>query len=80
MIIHAHRLYDAVTGVVVLASVTKAALPTWDRFADYPRFQSAYKFVMIFLLSIASLDVRALIRPSIQSNGPQRDANGKVAT
>ena len=64
---HWHKIYDIGSGVVICASLIYAAFPSWESFNDYPRFQSAYKFVMIFVVKLASLNVRSMLRPDIQA-------------
>ena len=64
---HWHKIYDIGSAIVLSSSVLYAALPSWESFEDWPRFQERYKFVMIFVVKLASLNVRSMLRPDIQA-------------
>jgi hypothetical protein len=50
---HFHQIYDIVCGIVVGASVLYMVLPPVESFAQWPKFQSAYSFALIFLKALA---------------------------
>ena len=50
---HFHHVYDIVSGIVVGASVLYTILPPVENFVQWPKFQSGYGFVLIFLKAFA---------------------------
>ena len=64
---HLHEVYDYVGAVVMGSSLLYSFLPNWDQFNDYPKFQSAYKFLMIFIVKFASFNFRSQLKPEIQA-------------
>jgi hypothetical protein len=49
----AHEVFDIVSYTVAGASVLYTVLPPWEQFSQWPRFQSAYQFLLIFLKAVA---------------------------
>lgn len=74
---HAHRIYDIVAGTVTGCAFLYGALPPWEQFNDYPKFQNAYRFVMIFVFKIGSLNVRSLLSPQIQATSNKGGTDSK---
>jgi hypothetical protein len=72
-----HQLLDYITWTVTGGSILYSFLPPWDAFADYPRFQKAYKFFMIFAVKIASANLRDKIYPQIQATSNQQGTESK---
>ena len=74
---HAHGIYDVVTGIVTGFSILYGVLPPWEQFADYPRFQKWYKFSMIFIVKFGSLNVRSILSPQIQATSNKAGTESK---
>lgn len=62
-----HRLFDVAGAVVLMSSTIYTLFPPWESFKDYPRFQKAYRFVMIFVVRFASINLRSVVYPKIQA-------------
>jgi hypothetical protein len=59
------KAWDYFSSFVTICSVLYALLPPWEQFTMYPRFQSAYRFAMIFLVRFGSLNLRSTFNPAI---------------
>lgn len=62
-----HNVWDIGAGVVVGSSLLNSFLPPYEDFADYPRFQKAYKFATIFIVRFASVNLKSVVYPRIQA-------------
>jgi hypothetical protein len=62
-----HKFYDIATGIVTGASILYTALPTVESFDNYPRFKAFYGIFMVFVVKIASINLRSMLRPQIQA-------------
>jgi hypothetical protein len=54
-----------IANFALVCSILYTALPPWEAFWQYPRFQSAYRFVMIFLLRFGSINFRSQVYQKI---------------
>jgi hypothetical protein len=66
-----HELFDIITRTVTVCSLIYSLFPPVEAFADYPRFQKGYKFVLIFVLKFASFNFRNVVIPDIKSTANQ---------
>jgi hypothetical protein len=48
-----HQIFDIAAYTVAGASVLYTVLPPWEQFGQWPKFQSAYQFILIFLKAVA---------------------------
>ena len=62
-----HRLFDLAGGIVLTSSFIYSLSPPVESFDKYPRFQYAYAFVMIWIVKLASANVRSLVYPKLQA-------------
>lgn len=61
-----HQLYDYGSAIVIVCTGLYNFLPPWDQFADWPRFQSFYKFLMLFIKG-GSGNFRSTLHKDIQA-------------
>ena len=56
-----HHVFDIVGTIVIASSLVSAALPPYETFDFAPRFQLAYRIVLVLLDRVGSLNLRSLM-------------------
>lgn len=74
---HAHHILDDITYTVTGFSLLYAALPPWEQFNDYPTFQKWYKFALIFIVKLGSLNIRSAVNTGIQATSNKAGTESK---
>ena len=77
-----HQLFDIVAGIVLACSLIGSVLPPYEVFSFSPRFQTAYRILVIFISTIGALNFRNLLikmYPSYQIKNGDQNAS-KTAT
>ncbi len=77
-----HWLVDFVLASVVVSSILYSILPPFEKFNEYPRFQSGYKFFLIFLQAIAINGRGSLMKyySSYKNGGQSGQADAQKTT
>ncbi len=64
-----HQIFDWAGGIVIVSSLLNSFLPPYEWFAQWPRFQAAYKIITLTVARWGAINIKSAIYPSIKQNG-----------
>jgi hypothetical protein len=60
-----HKYFDYIAGFVLFCNIINLFLPPWERFTEWPKFQSIYKLLCVFIGYWCSVHFKSKLWPEI---------------